>query len=381
MVGGITASSSAWTTSPPFLLRSNHRLATALQAHDGTANDAASTSDPAASASSSFDDFVSFLERQQDEIIQQLESIEQGAAVFFNDPWGLYNGASSPNTDDAAAASSGGRTRVLQGGRIFEKGACSLTVLRQGVLSADRAQAMSGRTTGNTVIAAGSTYRAAALSMVLHSRSPHVPTFRSDVRVFEVLHNNDSTEDETLAWYGGGADLTPYYLEDDDISFFHQCYKNLCGRYNLGGQASFDYSTMKRACDDYFYLPARQEHRGMGGIFYDDLLVCDESTSFTKDVVQTWMPSWIPLVQKRQDHPYTDDEKYWQLLRRGRYLEFNLLYDRGVKFGLNNGSNPRVEGVMVSAPPQMAFCYNHVPESGSREEALLQVLKTPRDWV
>lgn len=343
----------------------------------------------------SFDSFVSFLEAKQNEIIQQLEELEAGSASFSNDPWGIYHNDDDADTtsktttvgassQQSPTTSSGGRTRVIQKGSVIEKGACSLTVLRKGTLSPERARAIRSRqvdddtatntTTTPVVIAAGSCYYAAALSMVLHSRSPMVPTFRSDVRLFAVETSNG----DMLAWFGGGADLTPYYLIDEDVSYFHKLYKDLCDSHELGD--NFDYASMKKACDKYFFLPARQEHRGTGGIFYDDLMLSDESTVFTQGVVDIWMQSWIPIVQKRNNLVYTEEEKYWQMLRRGRYLEFNLLYDRGVQFGLAN-ANPRVEGVMVSAPPQIAFEYNHVPAKESREEALMVVLKSPRDWI
>ena len=165
----------------------------------------------------------------------------------------------------------------------------------------------------------------------------------------------------------------------EDIRSFHQMYSNLCSKH-LQEHPSFSYASMKQACDDYFFLPARQEHRGTGGIFFDDLPVDEDSMEFVKGVVTTWMPSWLPIAALHRADSFTDDQKQWQLLRRGRYLEFNLLYDRGVKFGLAN-ANPRVEGVMVSAPPMIAFEYNHKVEENSAEAALLKVLKEPKDWA
>jgi coproporphyrinogen III oxidase len=305
-----------------------------------------------------FDDFVEFLQTKQTEIIRQIEQLESSfssEATFGDDPWS--NGNST------------GRTRVLQGGTVVDKGACSLTVIRNGILTAERAKNIKSRSLQQGVNA-GDEYFAAALSMVLHSSHPMVPTFRSDVRIFLVK----PTKGETVAWLGGGADLTPSYLFDEDVSFFHSTYKELCQEH---GQ---DHAALKAACDDYFYLPARSEHRGTGGIFMDDIAVTPSSIAFTKGVVEAWMPSWFPIVKKRQVMTFTEQEKQWQLLRRGRYLEFNLLYDRGVKFGLAN-ANPRTEGVMVSAPPMIAYEYNHKVEPGSREDKILQVLRQPKDWV
>jgi coproporphyrinogen III oxidase len=169
--------------------------------------------------------------------------------------------------------------------------------------------------------------------------------------------------------------LTPYYLFDDDVKFFHTKYKEVCESY---GQS---YQEMKKCCDDYFFLPARSEHRGTGGIFFDDMEADKEGVvDFVQAVADAWMPSWLPLVKKRQPLDYSSEQKHWQKLRRGRYLEFNLLYDRGVKFGLQS-PNPRVEGVMVSAPPEIAFEYNHVVDDDSPEGKLMKILKKPIDWV
>ena len=165
-----------------------------------------------------------------------------------------------------------------------------------------------------------------------------MPTFRSDIRYFEII---DGDMDETSgSWFGGGADLTPYYLFDDDITTFHQQYHNLCAHH---GKKKGFYDKFKKWCDDYFYLPARGEHRGVGGIFFDDLSsfeddgcsLCshhlDEAEAFTKAVCETWMPSYLPIVRARRNAAYTEEQRHWQLLRRGRYIEFNMLYDRGVK--------------------------------------------------
>jgi coproporphyrinogen III oxidase len=256
---------------------------------------------------------------------------------------------------------------------VIEKGACSFTLIQQGVLSAERAATVRSRQ--DVPVEAGDTYSAAALSIVLHSRSPMVPTFRSDVRIFLV-----SNGDKTMAFFGGGADLTPYYLMNEDISYFHRIYKNLCDQFNTDKKEEFTYEHMKKACDEYFYLPARSEHRGTGGIFFDDMEATPEAMEFVEAVVNAWMPSWLPITAKRRNTEYSEHERHWQLLRRGRYLEFNLLYDRGVRFGLAN-ANPRVEGVMVSAPPLVAWEYNHQIEERSPEAKIMKVLKSPVEWI
>lgn len=312
-----------------------------------------------------FSDFVTFLKEKQNQIIAALEEMDGSGAKFSNDAWGaLEEGAPE-------GLSSGGLTRVLQGGDVIEKGACSFTLIQQGVLSSERAAAIRSRQ--SVEIKAGDTYSAAALSIVLHSRSPLVPTFRSDVRVFSV-----SNGETTKAWFGGGADLTPYYLDDEDISAFHRLYQDLANKHELGSE--YTYEAMKKSCDEYFYLPARSEHRGTGGIFFDDLEATEEAMAFVKGVADAWTPSWFPIIERHRDALYTKQQRQWQLLRRGRYLEFNLLYDRGVKFGLAN-ANPRVEGVMVSAPPLIAWEYNHEIAPGSPEAEIMAVLKEPREWV
>ena len=308
-----------------------------------------------------FQDFCTCLRSTQASIIQQLEAMDGSGATFSNDTWGMFN---------EEGLTSGGITRVLQGGDFIEKGACSLTVIQQGILTSERADSIRSRQ--DVSVRAGDTYSAAALSMVLHTKSPMVPTFRSDVRVFLVSNGS-----KTNAWFGGGADLTPYYLNVDDIKSFHQDYKQLADKHSIPG---YDYATMKEACDSYFYLVARSEHRGTGGIFFDDMEATEASMAFVKGVANTWMPSWLPIVEQHRHETYTEQQRHWQLLRRGRYLEFNLLYDRGVKFGLAS-VNPRVEGVMVSAPPLIAWEYNHAIEDGSEEQKLMDVLKTPVEWV
>ncbi|KAL3908023.1 MAG: hypothetical protein SGILL_008642, partial [Bacillariaceae sp.] len=325
-----------------------------------------------------FENFVEFLQQKQSEIIGAVETMDGAEAKFTRDTWGLFN-----EEERKQNAASGGITRVIQGGNVVEKGACSLTLIRRGVLSAERAAAIRSRQ-DSSAIQAGDAYSAAALSIVFHSRSPMIPTFRSDVRIFLV---ESSSSSETLAFFGGGADLTPYYLFDDDVSFFHGMYRDLCQESqnacssNPEDAALFSYPTLKNLCDEYFYLPARSEHRGTGGVFFDDMPAATPGVvEFVENVADAWMPSWLPIVEKRRDLEYTQQQKQWQMLRRGRYLEFNLLYDRGVKFGLAN-ANPRVEGVMVSAPPVIAFEYNHKIEEGSEEERLMSVLKQPKDWV
>ena len=320
-----------------------------------------------------FTNFVSFLISTQNDIIRQLETMDGSGQVFSRDAWGVFE------TPLKSTGTSGGITRVIQQGHIIEKGACSLTLLRNGTLTKDRAATIASRQNMDSFsIQEGDVYDAAALSLVLHTASPMIPTFRSDVRVFRVTSKKSHS---TRLWFGGGADLTPYFLFDEDIHFFHNQYKLLCDQY-FESTPEFSYASMKQACDEYFYLPARQEHRGTGGVFFDDM--CPENVpnaaSFIQQLALNFMPSWLPIVQKRREITFNEKQKHWQLLRRGRYLEFNLLYDRGVKFGLAS-ANPRVEGVMISAPPLIAWEYNHQIEEGSEESRLMNILRRPVAWA
>ena len=310
---------SSWNTLGTGNGRPGSKYIILSKAHSEPATDVSTTQ---CDSQSTFDDFVDFLLHQQTSIIDEIERTIEGASgqKFGRDGWGMF-ASLAPST---TSSKSGGITRVIQNGAAIEKGACSLTVLRNGILSAERAASIQSRQDNSDAeIQAGDVYSAVALSMVLHSRNPMVPTFRSDVRMFQVVQ---SRTNETITWLGGGADLTPYYLYHSDIESFHHRYADLCRRHAL--DAPFTYAAMKKACDDYFYLPARQEHRGVGGIFFDDMAVTIKNAiPFAREMTQTWMPSWIPIVQVRNDLPYTESQKYWQKLLRGRYLEFNLLYD------------------------------------------------------
>jgi coproporphyrinogen III oxidase len=298
-----------------------------------------------------FEEFVEFLQTKQTEIIQQLEAVEAklSGATFSRDAWGLFQDEKVvPKV--GGGKNSGGITRVIQGGSVVEKGACSLTVIREGILTADRAATIRSRQAEHdndnaNSIQAGDKYSAAALSMVLDSSHPMVPTFRSDVRVFLVQSESAPTAaggggkdtTETLAWFGGGADLTPYYLFEEDVQFFHGLYPDLCDNSDLSesgldsasssnsnSNSVFSYASMKKvktacdekvktacdekvktACDDYFYLPARGEHHGTGGIFFDDMPVTPQSTTFVQGVTDTWMPSWLFIVEQRQSLDFT----------------------------------------------------------------------------
>ena len=303
----------------------------------------------AATASPSrFTQFSATLQSLQDSMIAQAQAADPAARWTFD-------------------RHERGVAGIVEEGDIWEKGCISVTLIEDGELNAVRAATISGRT--GAEIAAGARYSACALSFVLHGRSPLVPTLRGDARVFVV------GDDE---WYGGGLDLTPSYVEEEDCRHFHGALAALCAAHGEAGT----YAEMKATCDDYFFLPCRGEHRGVGGIFFDDLTagwapaLCENMLACALDADGPYMP----IVRKRQPLPHTEAQKEWQLLRRGRYIEFNLLYDRGVKFGLTPQS---VERVLVSSPPLVAFKYKQSAErpAGSPEAATLDVLRAPREWV
>ncbi|GAB4821725.1 hypothetical protein N2152v2_008771 [Parachlorella kessleri] len=288
---------------------------------------------------------------------QAAEELDGSGKRFLHDKW-------TRNPDNPNAGY--GITSVLEGGDVLEKGAVNISVL-SGVLTPDRAKAMSSRGRLGIDSGGGQPYSAAAMSLVFHSAHPLIPTLRADIRLFEV---------DGQMWYGGGCDLTPFYVSEDDFGEFHSFWKQLCDKHDAQLYPEF-----QEWCDRYFYLPARKEHRGVGGIFFDDVDAAGASYNvdeFVREVGRGILPSWQPIVERRRGEPFTEDMRNWQLLRRGRYLEFNLLYDRGVKFGLDGG---RIESIMVSAPPLIAWRYNVQPQPESPEGQLVQLLRQPRQWA
>lgn len=305
-------------------------------------------------ASSTFEEYILDLQRR---ITQQAEELDGSGARFEHDRW-----SRSPDNPNAGY----GITSVLEGGAVLEKAAANISVVA-GVLSPERAKAMSSRGREAIDPAGGQAYSAAAMSLVFHSAHPHIPTLRADVRLFEV---------EGQMWYGGGCDLTPFYPHEADFAEFHAYWRGVCDKYD-----ATLYPEFKAWCDRYFYIPARKEHRGVGGLFFDDVDAASspyDVEQFVRDVGDGILPSWEGIVQRRRGQAFTEAQRQWQLLRRGRYLEFNLLYDRGVKFGLDGG---RVESIMVSAPPLIAWKYNVQPDEGSEEARLVDLLRTPREWA
>jgi coproporphyrinogen III oxidase len=246
----------------------------------------------------------------------------------------------------------GGDTRVLTEGRHIEKAAVNFSAV-WGTTSA--AETPGGR------------FYATGVSIIVHPRNPHAPTFHANLRYFDT---------DPGAWFGGGADLTPHYLYEEDARHFHGVLAAVCRRHPVA-----DHAGWKRECDDYFFLSHRGERRGVGGLFYDRLDTrLDEVWALTCDLGDHLLDAYLPILQRRVDIPYGPAEIEWQEVRRGRYAEFNLVWDRGTRFGLETGG--RTESVLASLPPRARWVYDHTPATGSREAELLDLVRSPpRDWL
>lgn len=255
---------------------------------------------------------------------------------------------------------------VLEGGRAIEKGAVHFSLVH-GEMSENFAKELPG---------SSRQFFATGISLILHPRSPHAPTTHANFRYLE--------KGDGIAWYGGGADLTPYVLYEEDAVHFHRVLRDACQRH-----AVMPYARAKKHCDEYFYLPHRQETRGIGGVFFDYLGLdgdprgtpadLDQVERFVSDLGGSFLDAYAPILERRKAAPYTDAERDWQLHRRGRYVEFNLLYDRGTIFGLR--TNGRVESILSSLPSEVRWSYGHGPRPGSAEERLIEVLKKPKEWL
>ena len=297
--------------------------------------------------------WIKYIEGLQDRICIALEKTD-GRAKFIEDKWQRTEGG-------------GGKTRVIARGNIFEKGGVNTSVVFGNVTDAMRTQLKID----------GSGWFACGLSLVLHPVNPFVATVHCNYRMFELYNEKDEVSD---CWFGGGTDLTPYYLFEEDAKHFHQAYKNVCDE----SDPSF-YSIFKKNCDDYFVNSHRNnERRGIGGIFYDYQKPAgnkdvDFWMNFGKACGEAFLPSYLPIVERRKNMPFTVHHKYWQEIRRGRYTEFNLIHDRGTLFGLKTGG--RTDSILMSLPPTVRFDYNYQPLAGSEEDKLLQVCLHPREWA
>jgi coproporphyrinogen III oxidase len=276
---------------------------------------------------------------------------EDGEKGFIEDSWDREEGG-------------GGRSSVLAGGAVFESAGVNFShVFGKGLPAS---------ATAHRPELAGRSFQAMGVSLVIHPNNPYVPTSHANVRFFIA----EKEGEPPVWWFGGGFDLTPYYGFDEDVVHWHSVTKQACDPFGKG-----IYPKYKKWCDEYFYLKHRDEPRGVGGLFFDDLneLGFEKSFEFMRSVGDHYLQAYLPIVQKRKTTPYGERERDFQLYRRGRYVEFNLVYDRGTLFGLQSGG--RTESILMSMPPQVKWRYNWQPEPGSAEAELYEKYLHPRDWI
>ncbi|KAH8820504.1 coproporphyrinogen iii oxidase-like protein [Xylogone sp. PMI_703] len=301
-----------------------------------------------------------FIKEQQKEIVAGLEKVD--GKQFKSDTWTRDNGG-------------GGISCVLQDGNVFEKAGVNISIV-YGTLPRAAIAKMRVNHKALDPNLESLNFFAAGLSMVVHPSNPLAPTVHMNVRYFETEDENGNTNSW---WYGGGLDLSPCYVFDEDCIHFHQVLKDTCERHDKSY-----YKRFKAWCDQYFYNKHRGEGRGIGGIFFDDLDDTEkdqENTfAFIQDVCKSFLPAYIPIIERRKNLPFTEQEKQWQQLRRGRYVEFNLVHDRGTAFGLNT-PNARVESILMSMPLTASWRYMYEPKKGSKEQRLVDILRSPKEWV
>ncbi len=290
----------------------------------------------------------------QDRITTRIASVD--GKPFIEDTWAKAE--DSPLKGD-------GRSRLLEGGNVFERAGVGFSHVRGNKLPPSATQ--------NRPELAGRGFEAIGVSLVFHPRNPYIPTVHMNVRAFVAKALSTDTED--IWWFGGGMDLTPYYPFDEDAVHFHATCRDALTPF---GESY--YPRFKKWCDEYFYLKHREEARGIGGIFFDDFaeLGFDESFAMTQAVGNALLDAYVPIVEKRKTLTYGKREREFQSYRRGRYVEFNLVFDRGTHFGLQSGG--RAESILMSMPPIVTWRYNWSPEPGSPEAKIYEAIK-PRDWI
>ena len=296
--------------------------------------------------------FTTYIRDLQDRICKGLEDMD-GTARFQEDLWERPEGG-------------GGRTRVIQEGSVFEKGGVNTSAVHGPLPKSIQAYFGVGE----------SNFFACGLSLVMHPKNPMVPTVHANWRYFG-LYGLDGNR--IVAWFGGGQDLTPYYLFEEDAQHFHQTCKTACDAHDTDFYPKF-----KARCDDYFWNEHRHEARGIGGLFFDYCKATPERSleewhQFVAQVGDSFLDAYLPIVAKRKELPYGPAQRDWQEIRRGRYVEFNLVHDKGTLFGLK--TNGRIESILMSLPPHVQWVYDHQPIEGSDGAALLEVLATPREWA
>jgi coproporphyrinogen III oxidase len=296
--------------------------------------------------------FYNYIQNLQDRICAGLEAVD-GAATFQEDLWQRPGGG-------------GGRTRVIENGAVFEKGGVNISAVHGKLPEAMQVY----------LKVEDADFFACGLSLVLHPKNPMVPTTHANWRYFELY---DKDGNITKSWFGGGQDLTPYYLFEEDARHFHQVCKTACDKHSKDF-----YPAYKKRCDEYFWNAHRNEARGVGGLFFDYLTPSEDFSAeqwynFVTEVGDSFLEAYVPIVNKRKDLSYTKEQRDWQEIRRGRYVEFNLVHDKGTLFGLR--TNGRIESILMSLPSHVQWRYDHHPEPGSKEAQLIEVLEHPKDWV
>ena len=292
-----------------------------------------------------------YLKALQASITGALEAAD-GGARFLTDDW------------TREAGEGGGKTMVLSAGKVFEQAGVNFSEVSGGSLPASA--------TAHRPELAGRHFRAMGVSLVIHPSNPHIPTSHANLRFFIA----EKPDEETIWWFGGGFDLTPYYAYAEDCVHWHQIAKQACADFGADS-----YNKYKKWCDDYFYIQHRKEARGIGGLFFDDLNEpgFEQTFGFMRSVGNHYLDAYLPIVEKRKNTAYSDQQKQFQLYRRGRYVEFNLVYDRGTLFGLQSGG--RTESILMSLPPVVNWRYNYQPQPGSDEALLTEYYLKPRDWL
>lgn len=298
------------------------------------------------------DKFYQYIQNLQDTIVAGLEKAD-GTGKFREDIWERPEGG-------------GGRTRVIENGNAIEKGGVNISAVHGKLPEAMRELFNVGETD----------FFACGLSLVIHPKNPMVPTVHANWRYFEMYDTSGNTIEQ---WFGGGQDLTPYYLFEEDAKHFHQISKNACDKHN----PDF-YPKYKKQCDAYFWNAHRNEARGIGGLFFDYCKATEAMSTegwyhFVTEVGNSFLKAYLPIVERRKHLPYSEAQKTWQEIRRGRYVEFNLVHDKGTLFGLK--TNGRIESILMSLPPKVQWVYDHHPEKGSEEAQLVSVLENPVDWI
>ncbi len=293
---------------------------------------------------------LDYLRNLQDSICHELAALDK-RKTFVEDTWEREEGG-------------GGRSRVLVDGGVIEKGGVNFSHVM--------GESMPRSATAHRPELEGRSFEAMGVSLVIHPKNPFAPTSHANIRFFIA----EKPGEDPVWWFGGGYDLTPYYGFDEDCSHWHSVAKSACEPF---GEAL--YSKYKKWCDEYFYLKHRNEPRGIGGLFFDDLnaLGFEKSFGFMQSVGNSYIAAYAPILARRSESPYDDKHRQFQLYRRGRYVEFNLVYDRGTLFGLQTGG--RTESILMSLPPLVRWEYDWSPEPGTEEEALYSRYLKPRDWL